>query len=86
MKKRISEAGSMHSEIQPFAFVDDNAFVTKSGEVGVVLTFSGPDSECREPIDLAAITERFESARRTYPGTACEKPTFWRGLGLSTLT
>jgi type IV secretory pathway VirB4 component len=64
MKQRISEAGSMHSEIQPFAFVDDNAFVTKSGEVGIVLSFSGPDSECLEPVDLAAITERFESAIR----------------------
>lgn len=66
MKKPISEAGAMHSEIQPFAFVDDNAFVTKSGEVGVALSVSGPDSECLDPVDLAAVTERFESAIRLF--------------------
>lgn len=66
MRNRIPDAGALHSEIQPFAFIDDNVFVTKAGEAGVVLEFVGPDSECLDPADLAAVTARFEAAMRLF--------------------
>ena len=40
------EAGSLNQQINLFGFVDDHTFLTKSGDVGVVLAVKGVDSEC----------------------------------------
>jgi type IV secretion system protein VirB4 len=69
MRTLYSEAGAIHSEVQLCAFVDNNVFVTKAGEAGIVLQVSPSDSECLEPIDIAAVAQRFESAMRMFGPT-----------------
>lgn len=66
MKTLYPEAGAIHSEVQPCAFIDDRVFVTKAGEAGIVILVSPPDSECLEQIDVAAVSQRFEAAMRMF--------------------
>jgi len=42
--KGYREAGSLNDQINLFGFVDDHTFLTKTGDVGVVLAVKGPDS------------------------------------------
>ena len=44
--KGYREAGSLNDQINLFGFVDDHTFLTKSGDVGVVLAVKGVDYEC----------------------------------------
>lgn len=44
--KSYREAGALNDQINLFGFVDDNTFLTKSGDVGVVLAVKGVDYEC----------------------------------------
>src|SRR5262249_47948725 len=46
------------------AAVDDHTFLTKSGDLLTIMAVRGPDYECREPLELAQMTRRFESALR----------------------
>jgi type IV secretion system protein VirB4 len=66
MKTLLSAAGSIHTEVQPCAFVDDGVFVTKSGEAGIVMLVSPSDSECLESMDMASVAQRFEAAMRMF--------------------
>ena len=40
------EAAALCSQINLFGFVDGEAFLTKSGDVGVVIAVDGVDYEC----------------------------------------
>jgi hypothetical protein len=40
-RKSYREAGSLNDQINLFGFVDDHAFLTKTGDVGVVLGVKG---------------------------------------------
>jgi len=42
---RYREAGSLNERINLFGFIDDHTFLTKSGDVGVVLAVGGVDYE-----------------------------------------
>ena len=39
------EAGSLNAQVNLFGFIDDHTFLTKSGDLGLVLAVSGVDFE-----------------------------------------
>ncbi len=49
--KNYNEAGSLNEQINLYGFVGPNVFLTKSGEVGVILEVRGVDYECQRRVD-----------------------------------
>ncbi len=62
MGKAYREAGSFNEQVNLFGFIDDQVFLTKSGDVGVVLAVEGVDYECLDSGTLDNLTKRLESA------------------------
>jgi type IV secretion system protein TrbE len=60
--KGYREAGSLNDQINLFGFVGDNTFLTKTGDVGVVLAVKGVDYECLAANEIDNYTKRLESA------------------------
>src|SRR5712691_4236459 len=60
--KGYREAGSLNDQINLFGFVDDHTFLTKGGDVGVVLGVKGVDYECLPSAEIDNYTKRLESA------------------------
>src|SRR5580692_9102923 len=56
------EAGSFNEQINLFGFIDDQVFLAKSGDVGVVLSVAGVDYECLDSAAIDNLTKRLESA------------------------
>ena len=63
--KHSREAGSLNERINLFGFIDDHTFLTKSGDVGVVLAIRGVDYECLDANGIDNCTKRLESAFKT---------------------
>jgi type IV secretion/conjugal transfer VirB4 family ATPase len=57
-------SGALNSVVNLYGFVDDQVFLTKSGDLGVVLALDGVDDECLDPDQREAVTRRFEVALR----------------------
>lgn len=57
-------AGSLNELLAPSAFVDDTAFVTKSGDLGLVYRLRGVDDEGLDHAQRADVAHRFASALR----------------------
>jgi type IV secretion system protein TrbE len=57
-------AGALNTLIQVCSFLDEHTFLTKSGDVGVVLRIHGIDYEGRDSTELDAFARRFERALR----------------------
>jgi type IV secretion system protein TrbE len=64
--KNYEEAGSLNAMVNLFGFVGPHVFLTKSGDVGVVLEMSGVDYECLEASTVDTLTKRLESALRLF--------------------
>ncbi len=60
------EAGAVSSLIGLYGFVDEHTFLTKSGDLGVVLRVPGVDAECLDHSERDHIARRFENALRTF--------------------
>ena len=60
------EAGSLSSQLNLYGFVDDHTFLTKSGDLGVVLSVQGVDYECLDHEQLNEVARRFEAAMRIF--------------------
>ena len=58
------DAGSVNSLISVWGFVDDTAFLTKTGHVGLVYRLRGVDYEGLTHAQRAAIVHRLEAALR----------------------
>jgi type IV secretion system protein VirB4 len=58
------EAGTVSGLLTLWGFVDDHAFLTKAGALGVVYRLEGADYECLDHVDRRAISHRFERALR----------------------
>jgi type IV secretion/conjugal transfer VirB4 family ATPase len=56
----------MNEQVNLFGFIDDQVFLTKSGDVGVVLEIRGVDYECLESTAIDNLTKRLESAFRIF--------------------
>jgi len=64
--KTYHEAGSLNDQINLFGFIDDQAFLTKSGDVGIILSVPGVDYECLAPAEIDNYTKRLESAFKIF--------------------
>jgi type IV secretory pathway VirB4 component len=60
------DTGAMSTLINLYGFLDDGVFLTKSGDLGVVLGLRGVDYECLDPAQREAVTRRFEVALRLW--------------------
>jgi type IV secretion system protein VirB4 len=60
------EAGSLNAMVNLFGFLGPQVFLTKSGEVGIVLELQGVDYECLDAPTVDGLTKRFESALRLF--------------------
>ena len=60
--KPYTETGALNEQINLYGFVDQHAFLTKSGDVGVILQVHGVDYECLDGNSLDTLTKRLESA------------------------
>ncbi|HKW17951.1 MAG TPA: hypothetical protein VJO35_10615, partial [Terriglobales bacterium] len=61
-----TETGALNEQINLYGFIDPHAFLTKSGDVGVILQVHGVDYECLDVNALDTLTKRLESAFRLF--------------------
>jgi type IV secretion system protein VirB4 len=64
--KNYEEAGSLNAMVNLFGFIGPQVFLTKSGEVGLLLELHGVDYECLDTPTLDGLTKRLESALRLF--------------------
>ena len=64
--KNYNETGSLSEQINLYGFIGPHAFLTKSGEVGVVLEVRGVDYECLDATAIDGFTKRLESALKLF--------------------
>jgi type IV secretion/conjugal transfer VirB4 family ATPase len=64
--KNYNETGSFSEQINLYGFIGSNAFLTKSGEVGVVLELRGVDYECLDDASIDNLTKRLEAALKLF--------------------
>ena len=64
--KNYNDTGSLSEQINLFGFVGPSVFLTKTGEVGVVLDVAGVDYECLDNSAIDGLTKRLESALKLF--------------------
>ena len=64
--KNYQETGSFNEQVNLYGFIDSNVFLTKTGDMGVVLEVHGVDYECLDSHALDGFTKRLESALKVF--------------------
>jgi type IV secretion/conjugal transfer VirB4 family ATPase len=64
--KDYKESGALNALVNLHAAIDEQTFLTKSGELVTFLKVTGADAECLEPMELDQIVRRFGSALRVF--------------------
>ena len=64
--KNYDETGSLNEQINLYGFIGPHVFLTKSGEVGVILEVRGVDYECLDAASMDSFTKRLESALKLF--------------------
>src|ERR1700720_952638 len=64
--KNYDETGSLGEQVNLYGFIGPHIFLTKTGEVGVILEVRGVDYECLDAASLDALTKRLESALKLF--------------------
>src|SRR5580700_104100 len=64
--KNYNETGSLNEQINLYGFIGPRVFLTKSGEVGVILEVRGVDYECLDGGSIDGFTKRLESALKLF--------------------
>lgn len=64
--KNYQETGAFNEQVNLFGFIDSNVFLTKSGELGVILEVRGVDYECLDGASIDGLTKRLESALKLF--------------------
>src|SRR5271166_5308276 len=64
--KNYNETGSLSEQINLYGFIGPHVFLTKSGEVGVILEVRGVDYECLDDAAIDGLTKRLESALKLF--------------------
>ena len=80
--KNYHEAGSLNNQINLFGFIDDHTFLTKGGDVGVVLAVKGVDYECLAPNEIDNYTKRSNRPSRSWMTDAVSTSTSLREVNL----
>jgi type IV secretion system protein VirB4 len=66
LRHAYEQTGAFNSVVNLYGFVDEQTFLTKSGEVGVVLAVEGVDDECVDADARDRVARRFEAAVRLF--------------------
>jgi type IV secretory pathway VirB4 component len=64
--KNYGETGSLGEQLNLYGFIGPHVFLTKTGEVGVVLEVRGVDYECLDATSIDGFTKRLESALKLF--------------------
>jgi type IV secretion system protein VirB4 len=64
--KNYEEAGSLNAHVNLYGFIGPEVFLTKTGEVGVILEIRGVDYECLDGAATDGLTKRLESALKLF--------------------
>src|SRR5258708_37237364 len=64
--KNYNETGAFNEQVNLYGFIDSNVFLTKSGELGVILEVRGVDYECLDSASIDGLTKRLESALKLF--------------------
>src|ERR1700723_2606726 len=64
--KNYDETGSLNEQINLYGFIGPEVFLTKTGEVGVILEVRGVDYECLDSSSIDGLTKRLESALKLF--------------------
>jgi hypothetical protein len=64
--KNYNETGSLNERINLYGFIGPHAFLTKCGEVAVILEVRGVDYECLDAASIDGYTKRLESALKLF--------------------
>ncbi|MGH9739610.1 MAG: VirB4 family type IV secretion system protein [Candidatus Acidiferrales bacterium] len=64
--KNYEETGSFNEMVNLYGFVDEHVFLTKTGDLGVVLEVRGVDYECLDGTTIDGLTKRLESALKLF--------------------
>jgi type IV secretion system protein TrbE len=64
--KNYEETGSFNEQVNLYGFIDSHVFITKSGDLGVVLQMNGVDYECLDGNTVDGLTKRLESALKLF--------------------
>jgi type IV secretion/conjugal transfer VirB4 family ATPase len=64
--KNYQETGAFNEQVNLYGFIDSNVFLTKSGELGVILEVCGVDYECLDDASIDGLTKRLESALKLF--------------------
>jgi len=66
MHRDYRDAGALHTLLNLYGFVDDTVFLTKSGDVGLVLRIEGLDDECLDVAAREQVVQQFAGALRLF--------------------
>jgi type IV secretion system protein TrbE len=64
--KNYNETGSLSEQINLYGFIGPQMFLTKCGDVGVILEVRGVDYECLDDASIDGFTKRLESALKLF--------------------
>jgi type IV secretion system protein TrbE len=64
--KSYAETGSFNELVNLYGFIDEQLFLTKTGDLGVILEVRGVDYECLDAAAIDGLTKRLESALRLF--------------------
>jgi type IV secretion system protein VirB4 len=64
--KNYEETGSLNELVNLYGFIGPEMFLTKTGEVGVILEVRGVDYECLDGATIDGLTKRLESALKLF--------------------
>lgn len=64
--KNYAETGSFNEQVNLYGFIDSHVFLTKTGDLGVILEVRGVDYECLDGNALDGFTKRLESALKVF--------------------
>jgi type IV secretion/conjugal transfer VirB4 family ATPase len=64
--QNYDETGSLNERINLYGFIDANVFLTKTGDLGLVLEVPGVDYECLGQDAVDGLTKRLESALKLF--------------------
>jgi type IV secretion/conjugal transfer VirB4 family ATPase len=64
--ENYSQTGSLSEQINLYGFIGPQVFLTKTGDVGLILEVRGVDYECLDDASIDALTKRLESSLRLF--------------------
>ena len=64
--KNYGETGSFNERVNLYGFIDSHVFLTKTGDLGVILEVRGVDYECLDNNTVDGFTKRLESALKVF--------------------